>query len=713
MNKLTFKYVLPTLFVGAQTFAGMPTKAHVIQKMDIAISKVNKDKVIEFCKSTNDRFEEAYKSKNNSIWDQLLREINESSIDGLQGEVGFTQSPLHINFSYDGSSRYFAPNVHAGQDRFSFSLGLIFPMAKDSGLDLGFNLNETRDVSFTRLYPTKCTSLVRLPYNPISRMPVDAEKAIELEEGELVSYSAPFTVSLGARVSDGIAGAGLTYFRTADVNVNIFRMQNKHVRVRMVARQEKGLNFSGRALEKMAGVIRIADVRAELVNSAAKAILIDYIFNLNDESARETYRQLVSPHDFSEFNKDSELEKVKVAFLNDSKKVKTMFIDELAILKQAQSNSANVIRIMGSEADLISNRFGFNINFLNAVKLVQKVNYTDASIRRTDENSNVINDFFTRTIETITQSKFFSLASKDNYQVGTILTDQKLDPKTNIPKTNPLGFLLQKHSNKQELNGYSQKRWSVYLKNLPMTADHPNIDAELQAIRQGGRMQTREMFFVDYEEFAQNTKGLSEDYLKNKIREIFLQSIDLDAMLTSEATGVDSAGVVGINSEMNKRLVHFRENPKLWNQLSREKKLTELTWIYSYELNSVIGSYLVKISNESLPGDQRLLAFNALMQTPLFNEIGINLLSRIIPRNQLANTVIYEVLMQSNKDSIRPLLVNYGDISNKNYVTGQNGILTKNFSLDPGSELRIYLKVDGTLKSVADILNEVKLSPIK
>lgn len=699
MTKRTFKYALPMLFVGSHIFAS----PSVVEKIDKAIAKVNKEKVLGFCKEADDRVEEAYKAQNNSLWDQLLREINESSLDGLNGALNFSMSPVQFNLGYDTNSDYFAPNVHAGRDRFNFSLGLAFPLFEKAH-PLGLGITETREVSFTRLYPSKCTSLIRLPYNPITRMPVTAEKALQLEDGELVSYSMPFTINLGTGVGDGIANASLSYFRTADVDVNIFKMQNNHVRVRMVARQDKGLSFSARAREKLGNLIRIADIKFDAVSSSAKAELIDYIFNLNDAEARKTYTKLVSPYELTDFSIQDEAQKAKIALLNSSQSVRTMFIDARAILQEANSNPQNVIRIMGTNSDLSTLASGFRVNFLNSVKLNVSSNYTDAKIQRIDENDSIIDDFFMRSIEAVSRSKFFSLSSKDKYQLGTILTDQKA--------ASPLGLLIQKHSNKQELTNLSKNKWSSYLKQLPMTADEPNIDARLDQLQQAkGKLLTREMFFVDAQEFFKNSGHFSHQYLKDQIRYMFMLSIDNHAMLTSKPSGSNSSsdGRNALEEAHNSYLTF----PERWNKLSRETKLKQLEWMYSYELNTVIPDALMNISNPRLEREQRLLAFNALMQTPLFNEIGISLLTHIIPREQLRSMVVYQVLLQSNNAEIEPLLINYGDALNKHYIIGQNALLTKNFSLDPGSALRIYLRVNGSIKSVDDVIAEAKVTTRK
>lgn len=702
MNKRTFKYVLPMLFIGSNVFA---QPSSIIEKMDSAIAKVNKEKILGFCKGADNRIEEAYKAENNSLWDQLLREINESSLGLLSGGTSYDINRTHFNLSYDSNSSYYAPSVHAGRDRFNFSLGLAFPLlSKEHPVGLG--LTETREVTFTRLYPTKCTSLVRLPYNPITRMPVTAEKALQLEDGELVSYNAPFTISLGIGTGDSTANAGVSYFRTADVDVNIFKMENNHVRVRMIARQGKGLGFSAGVSQKLGNLIRIADIRFNGAHSSAKAELIDYIFNLNDSEARKTYTNLVSPHDLTYFNVEEEAQKIKTALFEGSDSAKTMFVDARAILKEATSNPQNVIRVMGANSDTTSLGNGFSVNFLNSIKLNQSSNYADAKIQRVDENSKVIDDFFMRSIESISRSKFFSLASKDKYQLGTIITDLKT--------SSPLGLLIQKHSNKQELTDLSKKKWAAYLKYLPMTANEPNVDAKLEKLKQeGGRLLTREMFFIDAQEFFKNAGHFSHQYLKDQIREIFLQSIDRDAMLTSIPAGLDSASESESGNQLIQQHNRYLTYPKVWNQLSRDQKLKELEWIYSYELNSAIPTALLNISNGTLDREQRLLAFNALMQTPLFNEIGINLLTHIVPPERLSNMVVYQVLLQSNNSSIEPLLINYGNALNKQYIVGQNALLTKNFSLDPGSELRTYLRVNGSIKSVDDIQAEAKLGSTK
>ncbi len=697
MKKQALKLILPSLLISAQSFAGSMS---LNEKIDRAITKAqNNQKLSSYCDGTDAKFEEAYKNQNNSLWNQALREINEADLDGFGGGLGQSAGPLRIELGYDSNSRYYAPNKHAGQDTFTFSLGLAFPIVGQN-FPIGFGLSEKREVSYTRIYESKCKSLIRIPYNPITRLPINATKALALDTGELVSYSAPLTIALGGGLRDGIIHSGLGIFRSADVQVNIFKMSDSLVRVRMVAHKDKGVSFTARLKDSALGGLKLFDIGFDVGSSIVNASLIDYIFDLKDESARETYNQLIAPHDITEFKIEDEKEKAKVAFLNKSGSVKTMLIDEQRVINAAKSNPKNVVRVMLSDSNMNASNSSFSVNFLNAIKVESRSNYADTLVSQKNEDGEVINEFFTRTIESIKRSKFFNFSTRYKYQLGTLLTDRV--------SNSPLGFLFQKHSNKQKLSDLSLDKWSAYLRLLPMTKDATDVDAKLAALKNGGRLTTREVFFVDAEEFFKNSEKLTYSNIKNEIREIFIQAIDNNVMLTSIPSGEN------LSSELKNELIEahnrFLTYPSVWNKLSREAKIKEYEWLYSYEYNSVIANALVNISNTKLDRNERLLAFNALMQTSLFNEIGINLITRIVPADKLKKTVLYEIVMQSESSEAEPISITYGDALNKHYLTSQNAIVAKNFSLEPGADLRVYIKQDGSLKSKEDVIGETKVT---
>lgn len=695
MKKRTFKYVLPTLFVGAQTFAG--TLENFNKRIDAAIAKAqSSEKIAEFCRNAQIKTDEAYKSKSNAVWAQVLREVNESNLDGVQADVSLNAGPLRVEFGYDAKSDYIAPKKQAGEDKFHFSLGLAFSLLDSDIIPFGFRLKDAREITFTRMYEEKCTSLVRVPYNPVTRMPITAEKALALEVGELVNYTAPFTVSLNVgKFLD------VNYYRTADVEVNVFKMSKSLVRVRMVARKEKGIDFSARKREKIARVIRLYEVRANIKSSNSEAKLIDYVFDLSDANAREAYNKLIAPHNITNFDGETELQKAAVTFFGKSESLETLMIDEESVLDAAKNNPKNVISLMSTDSDITAVSSGFSLNFLNAISFSKQANYADGHFTRKDDEGQTVDTFNTRTIESITRSKFVNFASKDQYQLGTLLIDEKND--------SPLGFQLTKISNKQKLSDLSASRWSAYLKYLPMTQKSSElIDSKLEKFKGIGRLKTNENIFINAEKFFKNASNINSITVQKKMEDIFNRSITTGTMLTSEPSG-EFYYTKEIRAQKVESHSRYLTYPNLWNGLSAEKKLEEYKWIYQYEYNTAIPGAFEKIANVKLDRHERLLAFNTLMESPLFNEIGIGLLSQIIPSESLEETVVYEVLIQPENSEVAPLQLQYGDKEQKHYITSQNAIIAKNFSLEPGAQLRIYLKKDGNLKTLPEIISETGL----
>jgi hypothetical protein len=195
------------------------------------------------------------------------------------------------------------------------------------------NINKDSSVYFVRQFKSKVKALTALPYS-FNKLPITANRAIEkLVPGDFVSIPADMSVTIGASSGfldtvDGIdAKAKVYYVMNGKFLIHIFRMKNNKVRVKLIAQKSSGTGidaeisgdvevFGVSILDKQIDKIFDLDfIEAGWSKGKGTQFLIDYVFDLNDESAKKAYNQILSSTYkfkdiaiFQEFIKERELE---------------------------------------------------------------------------------------------------------------------------------------------------------------------------------------------------------------------------------------------------------------------------------------------------------------------------------------------------------------------------------------------------------------------
>lgn len=176
---------------------------------------------------------------------------------------------------------------------------------------VGINLHKGSEITFVRQFKSQKDSLLSLPYTP-ANLPFTAEKALDkLNPGDFVAFEGNLSlvVSIGHNFFQGVLDAGASTHALVSGNfmVHIFRMVDNQVRVKLIGVRGKGigagagielgddLSFVGLSIidSRIEKFLNIAPLRLNTGINNKDVFMVDYVFNLNDPTAREAYNQLL------------------------------------------------------------------------------------------------------------------------------------------------------------------------------------------------------------------------------------------------------------------------------------------------------------------------------------------------------------------------------------------------------------------------------------
>jgi hypothetical protein len=221
---------------------------------------------------------------------------------------------LSARYRYEVEPSYQA-GFHTRVDRWrikaDLNLGDILDAAETP---LYLKMKRDQEIFFVRQFKSKKKALTALPYH-IKQLPITAKKAISgLTPGDLVSMPAEMTIAIGAQASSNYvtslyglsANANIYYMLSGRFQVQVYRMKENKVRLKLIAMTAKGVGtnagveadvsvFGISIANKLIEKIFEMDI-AKLGTSVKKGeqFIIDYVFDLNAPKAQKAYDQILS-----------------------------------------------------------------------------------------------------------------------------------------------------------------------------------------------------------------------------------------------------------------------------------------------------------------------------------------------------------------------------------------------------------------------------------
>ena len=280
-------------------------------------------------------------------------------------------------------------------------------MIKDfADTPFSFSIDRKNSFFFVRQFKEKKDAVKALPYTP-KKLPLSSELALKnLNVGDFVSMPATLNIAVaaGAGTSTGTpvildAGASVYWIISGEFNIQVFKIDDSHVRLKLISRRgysrgasaEAGLSFKFfgvRILDRQ--IERLFD--RELVElgysiTPGSQFVVDYVFNLKDEKARDAYDQILKTtlkfKDVVVLNNLGDAEGLKEKLISSYEKADKLFAED----KGLDSKDRRVSRIFKGFNDYKADTKRLKLALL-VTSFKKDHTYTESKVTYIDKNEN-------------------------------------------------------------------------------------------------------------------------------------------------------------------------------------------------------------------------------------------------------------------------------------------------------------------------------------
>ncbi len=308
------------------------------------------------------------------------------------------------------------------------------------GMDLGGSLDtrlsagvRTRtEATFIRFFKDPCEAMLSKPYSP-RRIPLTAHRALspKFEIGDYFLFRGSMGFVAGADIFQmlgssfwGVSFSG-SYLIEGNYQVHIVRIDDKHIRLKVIAHRGRGFNASvGLGYENEFNVFsieRLNDRLERFVNTKpvkltanlghAKVFMVDYVLDLTDPEVVAAYEDLLpKAKDFRNLDLIKEFEKG----IDSDLLLDLSALEEIYRRDYQNGNVARLQRNLRSSSD--QDAFGFGLEVGNKVVGFEIKRGTSNANMSIPQANDAVDRFMLKSWEKKSESRFFYswLRTKNN-----------------------------------------------------------------------------------------------------------------------------------------------------------------------------------------------------------------------------------------------------------------------------------------------------------
>lgn len=620
--------------------------------------------------------------ENETLWDKAVDELRSAKISY---KINIPSIELYrgieIGGGYKGLSDVSVANNYAGIDIWEVGAGIdsrIF----NQDLPISANTEASKKITYIQQFKTRKESLLRVPYDPITKIPREANDFFVLENGnykfkvtDFIGYRIPlvFAVDLGTlqKLVPSLHGrVGHRYFLGGEFDIQIFRISETHIRLKIMAINDKVNSWYGTLkvfdFDPLTSAIveKLLDDRIGSATWASRVTdlyLGDYILNLNSKDARNLYDSIVAQK-MKIFNADlvrqyfgdTDILHRRSQFNENLFADLQQFNQVAAQDKDLPNDKKRIIKIVNAENHAEADESPKMINIFRAFRWSSNKHDTDAHI-------SIINDDLQTT--------------RNNYVLYSAGASSKMDFFSNWEreKRSQLNILFRADGNgrKQDIIGVHLSK-SRYHHNFPRKK----------------YLSFYEMTLQHMPDVIQNkiTFPATVDSSDEKYRNTYL---NFDLYATNE--------MFVLNQNLPRDLVAYRIDNTL-------KAIQSLKGdIDKKERNELIVK-ITEIFSTHTTYDKKYEIFDKLIKkNSLFSEFGSVLLINTLNPSSLNDCVLIQFSYSSHE--LGSLVQKYPSDEDFNRINLFKNIVDQNnYILDRSYNLRNYLKEDGSPFTLEELI---------
>jgi len=589
-----------------------------------------------------------YAWSSNERVDESLSKAN-SEISNARIKFGFEQSASltdrsSISVGKESVSEATSYGKYLGIDKWRLAAGVSLFNTKYA--DVG--ISGAREVTFIQQFPSRCKSLVRIGYDPITKLPLTSARAIErLNPGDFVAFTSPLTLSLGKGIDTFVKNTDLTkglggfsIYASGEFNVHVYRMDNNYVRVRFFAAKTKGVDFNpGLKFYALGGLATVKLLEGELGTSLTNLFSADYVFNLNDAESRDMYDRVMG--------EKFELKKVFGfadsinPFSNDKAILKTLFsdlaeIETASIADQSKSlETRRVIRLSKGETETQSSRSGIGFD-LKIIKARHRTTISDSLVSFYDV-TNEKQNYAIKTVSVLNTYNFFQLwGQEDTYNNAMLVKANERNEPISSAGLQNIRVKEELSLSKDEIRSL-RHRLQKLPKEISSILNLPDPD---QLAGDISRARIEQSIFLDTQAL-ESQESITFDAVKNELTRLLLGSGNIDSKpmgVNLTKNGDDQLEPRAQAYEDARLNLYWSKNTKNMEKAAQYLALANKNTLDAYS------EELVRIPNllSGLFGKEdiktKLDYYLKLQDIPLFNELGISLVLNLISQADATGT---------------------------------------------------------------------------
>lgn len=658
------------------------------------------------------------------LWDQAKKALRNANIR-KQVNIPTLElaKGLNVGAYYKIESNPSLGGKYSGIDIWELNLAAypqLFGIDDTGGVGIGASM--ARQVTYIQQFDTQKESLLRVPYDPVTKLPLksniffDKKKNIFtgeeepiLKPGDFIGYRAPMTFSLGkgfnaaaaavSGVSVGVS-AGLSYVISGEFDIHVFVMKNNLVRVKILASKSKAKGASvGISLLGFTGVgeliiNKLIDTKLLEIyfgSSNTDLFVADYIFNMNKPEARELYDSVVGSK-LHIFSKDVLAKQIKLAnpFASDET-IRRRLIADLGDLNQASAADSSkaymdrtIIKLLNAHNEMETTSTGRKLSLFKILKVQGSESKTGSKISIYANNDDTVKAKFKLDSYNANSSFSFIIWGDKQSTTNSLLTQ------TDVNSSEPIDFIGLQNSRVREDNIMRKSEYNELMtrlqRMLPATIyDKLNKpDWKFDKSVEKAYVQQDITFNTNMFKLASN---VDEATIRENLIYLLknygtLKAIPMGAKNNGNSSGEERDPVMDAFSARN--YVKAYEDWEL--VLIPQKLAVALNSGYSFKDRYAEFSYLYE-------------------KVPLFAEISTALLLKTIPAADLEKIVIARLVMSAKKQTT--VISDYPTTEAFNTNNLFKEILAQNaYTSDQSYNLRNYLKEDGSQYSIDEIMVE-------
>ncbi len=663
---------------------------------DIADQKISllNDKLQNLCRDKNVNLDEVQKSSN-KIWAEIADQANNASLSlGLKQVFKLTnRTSLRL-----GKGTVSEPSIggnYSGIDTWDVSLSAI--LARSSGLDLG--VTGMRRVTYIQQFPTRCQSLVRVAYDPITKLPISADRVSKrLNEGDFIAFKAPLVLSLGKKIKSGV---NFSIYAAGEIDIHVFKMKNNYARVRFFASKSQGFGFKLSPIlfginSLTSQILKFTPAELFINKDATNLFTADYVFNFNEKASRDEYDQIMSRKfalsDFpaSSLNPFLSENTMKHALYADLEKIDQIAHED----SKLDLNQRRIIRLGTGDNKTLSTSFGLLSDIILA-KALNSSTYAESDVTQ----YNIDNEKSYYKIKSITeQSKYNILgifgAKNISNNAFLLSTDEQYIPLSSngLQSEQISGELNFSKTEMLDLQNRLRKNLPPEITEILHFPDMTDLKRDIKNTR------IEQTLFLNAQKL-ETTHIITAENVRSELIKIIRNWGPLNS------APVNTENKISVESGGDPRTEDKDKGDKAY----REEKNGSQYYLeaYSHELGLIPELLSDLFNTDTKPVSKKIDIYSELQGIPLFKEVGTPLMLNMIPKEILSSVLTYRLVITGR--GIEPQISEYPKNGNLKSINTYNRVLNDNTILsDRSFNLRYFLNEKGEPKSLVEVVDQSK-----